>query len=77
MRNSPETPPTPRRPDVRHHLHQTELATRWRVSPRTLEGWRYQKKGPPFVTLGGHVRYRLEDVEAYEAVNLHGQDWNR
>ncbi|MCX7382580.1 MAG: helix-turn-helix domain-containing protein [Alphaproteobacteria bacterium] len=49
------------------HLNQTELARRWRISPRTLERWRWVGQGPVFLKLGGRVVYRLEDIEAYEA----------
>jgi hypothetical protein len=54
------------------HLNQTELGRRWRVSPRTLERWRWLKQGPAFLKLGGRVAYRIEDIEAFEAVQLHG-----
>jgi hypothetical protein len=47
-------------------LTQAELAARFRVSPRTLERWRWLKTGPTYVKLGGKVVYALEDVEAYE-----------
>lgn len=47
-------------------LTQSELAERWRISPRTLERWRWQKTGPAFTKLGGKVVYALSDVEAYE-----------
>ena len=53
------------------HIDQTELARRWVISPRTLEQWRWQGRGPRFLKLGGRVLYRLADVEAYEAENLH------
>ncbi len=49
------------------HMNQIDLARRWSISPRTLERWRWVGEGPRFVKLGGRVRYRLEDVEAYEA----------
>jgi hypothetical protein len=49
------------------HLHQTDLARRWRLSPRTLERWRWTGEGPRFVKLGGRVVYRLENIEEYEA----------
>ncbi len=49
------------------HLNQIDLARRWRVSPRTLERWRWQKIGPAYLKVGNHVVYRAEDVEAYEA----------
>ena len=50
---------------------QKELAVRWDVSERTLEGWRWRGVGPAFLKLGGRVVYRLEDVLAYEAEHLH------
>lgn len=49
------------------HLHQTDLARRWRISPRTLERWRWLGQGPRYLKIGGRVVYRAEDVEAYEA----------
>lgn len=52
------------------HLHQVELAERWRISPRTLERWRWEGKGPRYLKLGGRVVYRLEDIEAFEAEKL-------
>ena len=52
------------------HLSRTELANRWRMSPRTLERWRFTGEGPQFIKLGGRVIYRLEDIEAFEALQL-------
>lgn len=48
------------------HLNQNELATRWAISPRTLERWRWTGEGPKFIKIGGRVAYRLEDVIAFE-----------
>lgn len=56
--------------DPVRHLHQVELARRWKVSPRTLERWRWEGCGPAYLKVGGRVLYRLADVEAYEASNL-------
>jgi hypothetical protein len=61
------TPPTPVR-----HLHQVELARRWRMSERTLERWRWLRQGPPYLKIGARVVYRLEDIEAYEADQAQG-----
>ena len=52
------------------HLHQVELARRWKMSPRTLERWRWQGQGPRHMKLGGRVVYRLEDIEAFENENV-------
>lgn len=51
-------------------LLQSELASRWRISPRTLERWRVTGEGPRFCKIGGRVTYREEDVTAYEAEQL-------
>jgi hypothetical protein len=48
------------------YLNQHELATRWRISPRTLERWRWLKVGPSFQKFEGRVAYALTDVTAYE-----------
>jgi hypothetical protein len=52
------------------HLNQIALSRRWGFSPRTLEGWRWFGKGPAFIKVGGKVLYRLDDVEAFEAMQL-------
>ena len=54
-----------------NHFNQTELARRWRISPRTLERWRWLDRGPAYLKIGGRVVYRLEDVEAYETIQRH------
>lgn len=51
-------------------LTQSELSKHWGISPRTLERWRWQREGFEFVKIGGAVRYRLGDVEDYEAKNI-------
>ena len=51
------------------YLTQVELAVRWRISPRTLERWRWAGDGPRFIKIGGLVRYRLEDIEVFEATS--------
>lgn len=43
------------------------LASRWGKSIRTLQRWRTDGHGPPFLRIGGSVRYRLSDVLDYEA----------
>jgi hypothetical protein len=53
------------------HLDQKNLAARWLVSPRTLEQWRWQGRGPRYLKIGGRVVYRQQDIEAFEAANLH------
>ena len=55
-------------PRVRH-LTTEELAERigGDISPRTIEDWRQDGRGPKFIRPGGrYVRYREVDVEAWE-----------
>lgn len=52
------------------HLHQIELARRWKLSPRTLERWRWLGQGPRHLKIGGRVVYKLEDIEKFEADSL-------
>jgi hypothetical protein len=47
-------------------LNQIDLARRWRISPRTLERWRWLGEGPCYLKLGGRVLYRVADIEVYE-----------
>jgi excisionase family DNA binding protein len=35
------------------------------VPEGTLEFWRYQNRGPAYIKVGRHVRYRPADIEAY------------
>jgi hypothetical protein len=53
------------------YLTQSELAARWLISERTLEGWRYRMDdGPGFTRFGRAVRYPLTAVEEFEAENF-------
>lgn len=51
---------------MQEFLSQKELASRWRLSHRTLESWRWRYKGPAYIKLGGQVRYPLADVIEFE-----------
>ena len=64
-RSDPSRPP--------QYLTQRQLADRWRISPRTLERWRAAGYGPPWIVLGGSIRYRLGDIETFEARHRHGE----
>ena len=51
-------------------FNQNELAKRWRLSGRTLERWRYEKRGPSWIRAGGRVLYRVTDIEEFERQGL-------
>jgi hypothetical protein len=52
------------------YWNEIELARRWGISHRTLQRWRSQKKGPPYLKLCGRVVYRAAEVLIWENANL-------
>jgi hypothetical protein len=53
------------------HMTQIDLARRWRISPRTLERWRWLNQGPRYIKIGGRVVYRVADIEMFEATRAY------
>ena len=49
------------------HINQVELSRRWRLSPRTLERWRYSGTGPRYPQGWRTRRLPARDIEAFEA----------
>jgi hypothetical protein len=47
-------------------ITRAELSERIRIPASTLNVWACQGKGPRFAKFGRHVRYRLDDVTAWE-----------
>lgn len=48
-------------------LFQSQLARRLGVTVRTLERWRTEGEGPPFLKVGRGVRYDEADLAAWLA----------
>jgi DNA-binding transcriptional MerR regulator len=48
-------------------LTTKQLAERWGITERTLRLWRAVRYGPKWMKMGKAVRYRLEDVQRWEA----------
>ncbi len=46
-------------------LTETEAANLLALSAKTLRRWRWAGKGPEFVKIGGAVRYRAADLDAF------------
>ena len=60
-------PSWPQRVDApRIAMDETELATRWKLSVKTVRRWRQIDLGPVFCKLGSRVVYLVSEVEAYE-----------
>ena len=58
-------------PHERRVLSETELAQRWGVSPKTLQRWRSEGRGPHYLKLSKRVTYPLEAITEYEHCALH------
>ena len=61
------------------YLTTEELATRWRMSPGGIKNLRNSgQPHPKFVKLGdgqnAPVRYRLDEIEKFEAKHMRGGD---
>jgi|LauGreDrversion4_2_1035121.scaffolds.fasta_scaffold165115_2 excisionase family DNA binding protein len=50
-------------------LTVNQIATLLQRSLRTLETWRRNGNGPPFIRIGRRVLYRCSDIEAWLAEN--------
>lgn len=51
-------------------LTQRDVAVRWSLSIRTLEGWRYKGVGPTYTKIRGRVLYPIEAIERLEAAGI-------
>lgn len=49
------------------NLTEIELAERWGVSPKTLQRWRTDGRGPSYLKLSKRVAYSIEDILAFES----------
>ena len=45
---------------------ETELARRWNVSIKTLQRWRSEERGPPYIKLSKAIRYPVDEIVTYE-----------
>ncbi|MGO1069535.1 helix-turn-helix domain-containing protein [Lysobacter sp. CA199] len=62
----------PERPQPFRFFTTAELATHWKVDPKTLARWRRENIGPRFRKLGKRVIYTYQDIEDFENANLRG-----
>lgn len=53
---------TPKIPGLMHHKQLAELLG---VTPRTLQQWRRDGRGPPFVRIASQIYYRDRDRDAW------------
>jgi predicted DNA-binding transcriptional regulator AlpA len=54
------------------YLSVEDLAARWKRPASVIYGLRYRRESPPAIRIGRELRFRLEDVEAWEAERREG-----
>ena len=58
-------------PGDRRVLNENELAQRWGVSPKTLQRWRSEGRGPRYLKLSKRVGYPVDAVIQFKCEALH------
>jgi excisionase family DNA binding protein len=66
---SPTAPPAGRSPSAKVLVDTVEAAARLGISARTLEKAPIYGGGPPYIRLGGLVRYGAQELEAWIAAH--------
>jgi hypothetical protein len=51
------------------HFDETELATRWKISKKSLQSQRWKGGGCRYLKINRSVRYRLADIIDFENRN--------
>jgi hypothetical protein len=51
-------------------MNENELATRWNISPKTLQRWRSEGRGPRFMKMSKRVVYPIDEVLDFESQGL-------
>ena len=64
-------------PGDRRVLNENELAQRWGVSPKTLQRWRSEGRGPRYLKLSKRVGYPVDAVIEFERGALHDSTFER
>ena len=58
-------------------INENELAERWGISPKTLQRWRTEGRGPRYLKLSKRVVYPVDEVLNFENRSLYEATWER
>lgn len=58
-------------------MNENELATRWNISPKTLQRWRSEGRGPRFMKMSKRVVYPIDEVFDFESKALRVSTWEQ
>lgn len=64
-------------PSDRRVLNENELGQRWGISPKTLQRWRSEGRGPKYLKLSKRVSYPLDAILDFELNALHASTSER
>ena len=56
---------------IKLNFNERDLAERWGVSPKTLQRWRSEGRGPMYLKLSKRVVYPLDQIQAFESKALY------
>ncbi|WP_215842880.1 helix-turn-helix domain-containing protein [Acidithiobacillus montserratensis] len=56
-------------------MNENELASRWNISPKTLQRWRSEGRGPRFMKMSKRVVYPIDEVFDFESQALRSATW--
>lgn len=56
-------------------INEVELAERWNLSPKTLQRWRSEGRGPRFMKMSKRVVYPMDEVLDFESQALRASTW--
>lgn len=56
-------------------MNENELASRWNISPKTLQRWRSEGRGPRFMKMSKRVVYPIDEVLDFESQALRASTW--
>ena len=58
-------------------INEQELSERWGISPKTLQRWRSEGRGPRYLKLSKRVTYLVEEIQAFEMESMHSATWEK
>ena len=56
-------------------INEADLAERWNLSPKTLQPWRSEGRGPRFMKMFKRVVYPMDEVLDFESQALRASTW--
>ena len=62
---------------IKLNFSENDLADRWGVSPKTLQRWRTEGRGPRYLKLSKRVIYPLQEIQAFESKARHASTSER